>query len=81
MATLTIEEQIAKYRESRYWSPAYNSVFGYHNGSFFKALCEAIFRADKDNSEILEKAYPELYEIMAFLNNGNFCRDDIDKWV
>lgn len=71
--------KLAKYMKSKYWSPAYNSAFGYHQGSFYKALCEAIDRSDKDNYVILQTAYPELCEILNYLNYG--CRTDIDKII
>ena len=50
-----MKDKLRKYRKSKYFSPAYNSAFGYHQGSFYKALCEAIDRADKDNYQILRQ--------------------------
>lgn len=77
-AISTIREKLKQYKKSKYWSPAYNSVYGLHNGSFYKALCEAIYRADRDNIEILQNAYPELFEIMWYLDN-NFTRIEVNK--
>jgi hypothetical protein len=36
--------------------------------SFYRALCEAIIRADKDNLERLKKGFPELCK---FLKDGD----------
>jgi len=65
----TLKEFLIKYKNNKYFSPAYNAVYGYHQGKFYKALGEAIYSADEENTERLKKAYPELFEIMSFLDD------------
>lgn len=73
------KEVIKKYCNTVWFSPAYNNAFGFHNGSFYSALFEAILRADKNNTERLKKAYPELVELFIVLCNSS--RNDVDEYV
>lgn len=64
-----LKEFLIKYKNNKFFSPAYNAVYDYHQGKFYKALGEAIYSADSENKERLQKAYPEMFKIMSFLEN------------